>query len=124
MSIEDHPKEKDDGASDDVLKATINSLDINTTKDSAWIIDSGAARHVTRQRNVLSEIETKCFMNSVISAKGQSHLVEGTGKACIKHLDGEIKISNVLYAPEVKRNIMNMRSFIKEGNIVVFDDPD
>jgi transposase InsO family protein len=122
--IEDHEDYEEDTASDDVLEAAINSLDINTSKDSTWIIDSGAARHGTGQRSALSNLESERYVSSVISAGGQSHPVEGIGNACIRHSDDEIKISNVLYTPEVKRNIMSVRSFVKEGYRVTFDDPD
>jgi hypothetical protein len=58
MEIDDKNKEEDDGGSDDILKAALNSFDINSSMDSSWIVDSRAARHATGQKNVLSDIET------------------------------------------------------------------
>ena len=124
LEIEDLDEDDEDATSEDVLPvldAAINSLDINAGKDSTWIIDSRAARHII---GPLSGLETERYVSSVVSAGGQSPPVEGTGNVCIHHSEGEIKISNILYALEVKKNIMSVRSFIKEGYKVIFDEPD
>jgi hypothetical protein len=50
--------------------------------------------------------------------------MKATGNASIAHPNGAIKITNVLYAPEVKWNILSIKSFVKEGFKVIFDDLD
>lgn len=71
---------------------------------------------------VLADVEKEKYVNGIIWARWQYHPVKRTYNVSLDHSNGKIKVFKVLYAWEVKKNILSIRSFVKEVYIVVYND--
>ncbi|OAE22908.1 hypothetical protein AXG93_2777s1000 [Marchantia polymorpha subsp. ruderalis] len=75
-------------------------LEVNLAESSSneWFIDSGASKHVTGQKSLLSDLDSNC--RSKISTTGGHTLnVAGKGSVKVPTPSGGIRIDNVLYVP-------------------------
>ena len=93
---------------------------------SDWIIDSGATQHMSFERNRLSEyVEFKqpCVVNL-----GDSRTILAYGKGTYRitaDVDGHtqpISLREVLYLPDLDRNLLSVRAMVKLGATVMFED--
>jgi hypothetical protein len=88
--------------------------------DTVWMLDSGATHHVTRNPDIISNIQP-VIHNPMTDAIGKSHLVKGKGKVFVQLPDGEIKcIDNVLYVPGVHRNLLSIGCIENQGYTLEF----
>ncbi len=101
-------------------------LTTGNENQSGWIIDSGATQHMTYERDNLSEyVEFKrpCKVNL-----GDDRVVLAYGKGTYRlstDLNGsgqKIALKNVLYLPELKRNLLSVQTMSKLGATVVFKE--
>ena len=98
----------------------------NAVGKSDWIIDSGATQHMSFERNRLSEyVEFKqpCVVNL-----GDSRTILAYGKG-IYHItadvDGHaqpISLREVLYLPDLDKNLLSVRAMVKLGATIMFED--
>lgn len=93
-----------------------------TTSSNDWFIDSGAFRHLTPRREILTEFIASSGHESDISIATNERLkVAGSGTAYV-NIDGiDITIRNVLYVPGLGANLFSVGEMIRTGNIVTFD---
>lgn len=83
-------------------------------------MDSGASRHVTGVREHLGPVTSHVGRKSVTIADGERHVVGGSGEANVQLDCGEIKMTNVMYVPSLKRNLVSVGSLADEGHVIVF----
>ena len=89
-----------------------------------WIIDSGASRHMTYQRNVLRRY--KEFTNPELVGLGDGRTVKALGTGDVKFISTlpQNKIigwmKNVLYVPDLTSNLFSVRATANQGNVVSF----
>lgn len=74
-----------------------------------WFIDSGASKHVTGLKNLLSELEEGC-RSKISTAGGEKLSVAGKGKVEFPTSSGAIKFDDVLYVPGVTKNLLSVGS--------------
>ena len=113
--------EKDDVnlITDDEALFTADSLYV-----SGWIIDSGATQHMTFEKNQLSDyvaFKQPCAVNlgdnrSILAyGKGTYHIVADHGDRV-----QNISLRDVLYLPELEKNLLSVRAMVKLGASVQF----
>lgn len=95
---------------------------LGATSDSSreeWYLDSGASRHMSPRRDILSDFEN--FDGPTIrTAIGQTAKVIGKGTAFL-NVDGiEIVVRNVFYAPDLTENLLSVSAINEAGNTVMF----
>ena len=115
--------EKNEARDDDEIAL----LTSDNSKRFCWIIDSGATHHMTFEVNNPSdyvEFKKPCKVNlrddRVIFAYGKS-----TYRLCtnLKGTSQRIALKNVLYLPDLKRNLLSAQAIIKlRATVVVKDD--
>lgn len=89
----------------------VNMLEVNLAESSSneWFIDSGASKHVTGQKSLLSDLDSNC--RSKISTTGGHTLnVAGKGSVKVPTPSGGIRIDNVLYVPGIRKNLLSVGS--------------
>ena len=108
--------------SDIDLTAVISEVNLVGSNPKEWWIDTGATRHVCSDKKTFSTfdpIETgeKVFMgNSAISE------IKGLGKVALKMTSGnELTLTNVLYAPEIRKNLVSGSLLNSHGFWMVFE---
>ena len=82
----------------------------NNKGGDAWIVDSGATRHMTKDA---------AGLRNVRNTTTQLHLADGTTRTIDKvgdlDLEGGIELRNVLYAPMLKKNLLSTVALDDEG---------
>ena len=114
------PHQKDSNGDTTTHSAFVCSIDGGST----WIADSGASRHVCNNRDLFQELEPH---SSVINtATGQPASIEGIGTIMMSsHVNGQtisISMSNVLFVPSFKCNLISLSELEKKGYRVVISD--
>ncbi|UYV70290.1 K02A2.6-like, partial [Cordylochernes scorpioides] len=97
------------------------ALNLKSDEDS-WLLDSGATNHVCRNKDWfvdLREVSSDPIMTAsgTTEAKGYGHIFLQTS---IHNESIEIKLNNVLYVPNVRRNLLSVSKIEENGNRVTF----
>lgn len=127
-SNRDKDKEKDrkrSGASDiSAFTVEVHENEImNAATKDVWLLDSGASRHMTFRHDWLSELQSSS--NEHVSlGDGTSCKVMGHGTVYIKRfVDGvwlEGKLQNVLYVPNLNKNLFSIGACMDKAYKVTF----
>jgi hypothetical protein len=102
----------------------ISSLSGSVTPgEDTWLIDSGASKHMTRQRNILSYISEKKFSQKVTLGDDYQYPIKGVGESNHKlNSANSLKMKDVLYVPGLKKNLLSISALEKKGFRVSFID--
>ena len=118
-------KEESQSDSEDSKMFYANEVLMAGIEENEWIIDSGASRHMTFQRDVLRHYEE--FEKPELVGLGDGRTVEalGTGEVkFISYLPHNRRVvgwmSNVLYVPQLASNLFSVRASTLRENIVSF----
>jgi hypothetical protein len=94
-----------------------------TPGEDTWLIDSGASKHMTGQRNILSCISEKKFSQKVTLGDDYQYPIKGVGESNHKLNSGNsLKMKEVLYVPGLKKNLLSISALEKKGFRVAFID--
>ncbi|UYV63078.1 hypothetical protein LAZ67_2003065 [Cordylochernes scorpioides] len=93
-----------------------------TSDEDSWLLDSGATNHVCRNKDWfvdLREVSSDPIMTAsgTTEAKGYGHIFLQTS---IHNESIEIKLNNVLYVPNMRRNLLSVSKIEENGNRVTF----
>ncbi|UYV63097.1 hypothetical protein LAZ67_2003127 [Cordylochernes scorpioides] len=93
-----------------------------TSDEDSWLLDSGATNHVCRNKDWfvdLWEVSSDPIITAsgTTEAKGYGHIFLQTS---IHNESIEIKLNNVLYVPNVRRNLLSVSKIEENGNRVTF----
>ncbi|UYV75490.1 hypothetical protein LAZ67_13000394 [Cordylochernes scorpioides] len=93
-----------------------------TIPDNSWVIDSGATHHVCNKREWFTNFQG-ITSDPILTASGTTR-AEGCGDIKFKAYVGkhhvDLKLCNVLYVPNVRRNLLSVSSMENKGKIVNF----
>lgn len=99
------------------------SVALKEHDEEAWILDSGASMHMTFKRDYFCELNESPYNNFVKLGNQQNIKVCGEGTILInKQVNGtwEIcKLENVLYVPELRRNLFSEGAATRKGYIII-----
>jgi hypothetical protein len=94
-----------------------------TIEDDMWIIDSGDSRHMMGDQARLSNLNEKKTSYKVELGDKSIYPVKGFGQASVKLKTGNnVHLSNVLYVPGLKKNLVSISFLEDKGNIIYFMD--
>jgi hypothetical protein len=106
---------------DHVLISTLSGS--VTPGEDTWLIDSGAFKHMTRQRNILSCILENIFSQKVTLGDDYQYPIKGVGESNHKLNSGNsLKMKDVLYVPGLKKNLLSISYLEKKGFRFAFID--
>jgi hypothetical protein len=92
------------------------------TDDDIWLIDSGASRHMTRYRDHLTDLVEKETNLHVLGDNVRNNVKwVGTYKFQLES-DIPLQLSEVLYVPGMKRNLVVVSSLEDKGYKVTFSE--
>ncbi|PHT67156.1 hypothetical protein T459_31581 [Capsicum annuum] len=81
-----------------------------------WWMDSGDTRHVCANKELFSSFALAQAEEMIYMANSATAKVEGTGKICLKMTSDKVLIlNNVLYVPELRRNLIFVSLLDKIG---------
>lgn len=88
-----------------------------------WIIDSGATSHMCSNRDIFCKFDNK-IKSTISIANGNKIGCEGSGdlklKIDLKHDILNTKLSNVLFVPKLRNNLLSVRALTEKGFQVTF----
>ncbi|KAF3641596.1 hypothetical protein FXO38_21557 [Capsicum annuum] len=92
-------------------------LECNLTGNSReWWMDYGATRHVCANKELFSSFASAQVEEMIYMANSATTKIEGTGKLCLKMTSGKVlTVNNVLYVPELRRNLISISLLDKNG---------
>jgi hypothetical protein len=80
-----------------------------------WILDTGATNHMTGERSVFSELDTKVH-ESVCFGDGSVAGIEGRGTVLLKCKNGKHKALTMVYhIPRLTASIVNLGQLEEDG---------
>jgi hypothetical protein len=93
------------------------------TDNDTWLIDSGASRHMTGFRDHLTDLVEKETNLHVVLGDNARYNVKGVGTSTFQ-LDSDIplQLSEVLYVPGMKRNLVSISALEDKGYKVTFSE--
>jgi transposase InsO family protein len=91
--------------------------------EDTWLIDSGASKHMTGQRDILSSLTEKNFPQKVTLGDDYQYPIKGVGESNYKlDLGTPMKMKDVLYVPGLTKNLLSILALDKKGFRVAFID--
>jgi hypothetical protein len=77
--------------------------------DDTWLIDSGASKHMTGQRDILSCLLEKKFSQKVTLGDDYQYPIKGVGESNYKLNSGTpMKMKDILYVPGLTKNLLSI----------------
>lgn len=115
--------------SQNFLANSVNSLNLNKTvnsnQHSLWIIDSGAAIHMTKSRHLLNSF-VPYTGHTITVANGNSIPIKGYGnfKIIIKNnnVSYPVTLNGVAFAPDLSVNLISVKVLTSSGTSIKFTD--
>ena len=117
-------KEKcSDSDSDGAFVGSVGS--VQPPKMGKWLVDSGASRHMTREKEQLTNYREFDKPEKVGLGDGRTVEAEGVGSVCVNMLfkvsdPKQSVLHHVLYVPKLACNLFSVRAAAVKGNIVQF----
>lgn len=93
-----------------------SSLFLHKNGPSSWCFDSGATDHMCHDRSFFEKISA-CPKESVFYGNNSKGQILGKGDCFI----GPLILRNVLYVPELARNLISVSQLTSDGHSVSFD---
>eukprot|EP00253_Pinus_taeda_P016640 PITA_16640 len=88
-----------------------------------WLIDSGASRHFTGYKEALSNLIEKETNLEIVLGHNSKYLVKGVGNVTLQLNQGNtIHLQEVLYLPDLKKNLVSISAMEDKGYKVAFID--
>ena len=85
---------------------------------NAWIIDSGASRHMTPNGNIFTS--KRSIKAAVTVANGENLHAKGVGNVSFDIEGQNIRMTDVLHVPEVDANLLSISALNRKGLSVLF----
>lgn len=111
------------------LSETVSELDLCAvvtecnliSNSNEWFIDTGANRHICANKWMFSTFKATTDEEKIYMGNSSTSKVEGIGKIVLKMTSGkEVTLNNVLYVPEIRKNLVSGSLLSKHGFKMVF----
>jgi hypothetical protein len=94
-----------------------------STRSKTWLVDSDASKHMIGYKEILSDFETKYFVEQVELGDQKCYMVEGVGSiSFILESGARLHVDEVLYVPRLKKNLLSVTNLEEKGYWVIFKD--
>ena len=92
-----------------------------TDSATSWLVDSGASRHMTGNREALTSYRKKKFTTQVELGDDSTYKIEGVGSTSLQLDSGTVlHIDDVLYVPGLKKNLLSVANLEDKGYKFLF----
>jgi hypothetical protein len=115
------PSNERENRKESYLVSSLSSLASMGLKN--WLVDSGASKHMTGYKEILSYFETKPFAEQVELGDEKCYNIEGVGSISFRlEYGARLHVDEVLYAPVIKKNLLLVATLEDKGYWVIFKD--
>ncbi|XP_074306512.1 uncharacterized protein LOC141641763 [Silene latifolia] len=105
------------------MNQAFQTMTLVPSDNAQWVMDTGASSHLTAESGTLNPLFNLSSIRSIFVGNGKSIPVLGSGHASINLPDRQLSLKNVLYAPNIIKNLISVRQFTKDNNVTVEFDP-
>jgi hypothetical protein len=93
--------------------------------DDTWLIDNGAFKHMTGQRDILSYLTENNFPQKVTLGDDYQYPIKGVGESNYKLDSGTpMKMNDILYVPGLTKTLLSISTLENKYFRVAFIDED
>ncbi|WJZ90328.1 hypothetical protein VitviT2T_009480 [Vitis vinifera] len=104
------------------LTAVVSEVNLVGSNPKEWWIDTGATRHVCSDKKMFSTFEPIENGEKVFMGNSATYEIKGQGKVILKMTSGkELTLTNVLYVPEIRKNLVSGSLLNNHGFRLVFE---
>ncbi|RVW46387.1 Retrovirus-related Pol polyprotein from transposon TNT 1-94 [Vitis vinifera] len=104
------------------LTAVVSEVNLVGSNPKEWWIDIGATRHVCSDKKMFSTFEPIENGEKVFMGNSATSEIKGQGKVILKMTSGkELTLTNVLYVPEIRKNLVSGSLLNNHGFRLVFE---
>jgi hypothetical protein len=94
-----------------------------TLGEDTWLIHSGASKHMTGRKGILSSLIEKDLPQKVSLGDGYQCSIKGMGESTYKMDSGTpMRMKDVLYVPSLTKNLLSISTLDNKGFMVAFID--
>jgi hypothetical protein len=94
-----------------------------STWPRTWLVDSGASKHMTGYKEILSKFKTKSFAEQVELGDDKCYKIEGVGSISFRlESRAMLHVDEVLYVPGLRKNLLSVATLEDKGYWVIFKD--
>ncbi|WJZ96894.1 hypothetical protein VitviT2T_015540 [Vitis vinifera] len=104
------------------LTTVVSEVNLVGSNPKEWWIDTGATRHVCSDKKMFSTFEPIENGEKVFMGNSATSEIKGQGKVILKMTSGkELTLTNVLYVPEIRKNLVSGSLLNNHGFRLVFE---
>ncbi|RVW11957.1 Retrovirus-related Pol polyprotein from transposon TNT 1-94 [Vitis vinifera] len=104
------------------FNCVVSEVNLVGSNPKEWWIDTGATRHVCSDKKMFSTFEPIENGEKVFMGNSATSEIKGQGKVILKMTSGkELTLTNVLYVPEIRKNLVSGSLLNNHGFRLVFD---
>ena len=108
--------------SDINLSAVVSEVNLVGSNPKEWWIDTGATRHICSVREMFTSFEPVTNGEKLFMGNSATSDIGGQGKVILKMTSGkELTLNNVLYVPDIRKNLVSGSLLSKHGFRMVFE---
>ncbi|XP_076913350.1 uncharacterized protein LOC143571939 [Bidens hawaiensis] len=100
----------------------LQAMNINN-EDAPWFMDSGASDHLTSDQGKITNPMSFCPIGSIFVGNGARMPVLGSGHNPLPYQNRPLHLKDVLYTPNIIKNLISIRKFTIDNYISVDFDP-
>ncbi|KZV16328.1 hypothetical protein F511_27147 [Dorcoceras hygrometricum] len=114
-----------DDISHDVLNinlcAVVSEVNMIGSNPREWWIDTGATRHVCSDKEMFATLQESKSGEKLYMGNSATYEIQGQGNVVLKMTSGkELTLNNVLYVPDIRKNLISGSLLNKHGFRIVF----
>ncbi|CAM8948954.1 unnamed protein product [Rhodiola kirilowii] len=107
---------------EDFLVAVTSQLSLVDSNPKEWWLDTGATHHICSDKNAFSELNLTEAGEKVYMGNSATLEVKGKGSVILKMTLGkELKLTNVSYVPDIRKNLVSGTLLDGHGFKMVFE---
>uniref|UniRef100_A0A251VD12 Putative ribonuclease H-like domain-containing protein n=1 Tax=Helianthus annuus TaxID=4232 RepID=A0A251VD12_HELAN len=88
-----------------------------------WHMDTGASNHLSDHEGICSNSPNVTSIKSILVGNGHKMPIIGSGNTTFPYSQNTLHLNNVLYAPNVIKNLISVRQFTRDNFVSVEFDP-
>ena len=104
------------------LSIVVSEVNLVGSNPREWWIDTGATRHVCLDRNMFTSFKLVDSGEKLFMGNSATSEIQGQGKVTLKMTsEKNLTLNNVLYVPEIRKNLVSSSLLNKHGFRMVFE---
>ncbi|GJS20706.1 hypothetical protein Tco_0449338 [Tanacetum coccineum] len=107
------------GHTETTLPHAFSAVTLQDLTNGAWNMDTGASSHLNSSITSISDVFNTCIYPSVSVGDGHSIPITNTGHSILPIAYGSLHLNNVLITPNIFKNLISMRQFVRDNNCTI-----